>query len=173
MSARESNLREAGGLGPRSGKCTRDGSQPSVGEATQPTPVFPHLRYGDAVHAALTASGLSPDVMDAGVRTEEQGAQRELFLTVSWLRENPDLQDPVGLDLFWSHLTGWGARIGDDVVLLDVHELATPELLVDAARHLTEHRMARDWLPPFHALWEGAGPLNTALDHFDEQGVTW
>ncbi|WP_171111279.1 MULTISPECIES: LuxR C-terminal-related transcriptional regulator [unclassified Streptomyces] len=40
MSTRESNLRESCGLGVGVGKCTRDGSQPSAGGATQPTAVL-------------------------------------------------------------------------------------------------------------------------------------
>ncbi|MDX2863430.1 hypothetical protein, partial [Streptomyces scabiei] len=74
--------------------------------------VLPHLPYGDAVHIILAEAGLMPDVLEAGLRVEDPARGPELFLTLSWLTGHPDLADPAGLDLIWSHLTGWAARVG-------------------------------------------------------------
>lgn len=153
------------------GKDIRDGSRPPA-DGVHPAAVFPHLAYGDAVHAELACAGLTPDMLDAGLRTEEPGGTRELFMTVSWLTRNPDLDEPVRLDLTWSHLTGWAARVDDDVVLLDVDELAAPALIADAARHFARHGLSREWVIPFQARWGDALELDIALVHFDEREVT-
>ncbi|WP_405930352.1 hypothetical protein [Streptomyces sp. NBC_00827] len=153
------------------GKDTGDGPQPSAGGSTQALAVFPHLAYGDAVHAELAGVGRCPDTLEAGLRTEKPGGRRELFLTLSWLPGHPGLDEslrPRGLALAWSHLIGWSARHGDDLVLLDVDELAAPELLGDAARHLVQHGPERAWVPPFGARWQDALELDIALVHFDE-----
>lgn len=174
MSTRESNLGESCGLGTGSGKCTRDGSQPPAGGATQPTPVFPHLPYGDAVHAELTTAGLEPDRVDAGVR-REPGAPRELYLTFSWSPEHADLDEalwPDGLTLTWSHLAGWSTNDGDTVrTLADVDDLAPPALIADAVLHLAVHGLDVEWVPPIGGRWEHADALDAALDRFGEQGV--
>lgn len=173
MSARESNLRQACGRGPGSGKCTRDGSQPPTGDATQPTPVYPHLPYGDTVHAELVDAGLKPDLLETGLRRVTAGGQ-ELFLRLVWLPDNPRLSSALqhGLTLLWQPVIGWGARDADDVELLDVDELAAPELLADTVRHLVEHGLGRAWVPPADGRWEHADDLDTALDRFAEQEVT-
>lgn len=153
--------------GEGTGKSTREGN------ATR-TPVLtlsvPQLPYGDAVHAALAAAGLPPDVMDAGVRTEHGSSRRELHLALSWLRDHPALTGPERMDLLWSHLTGWAVRIEEDIVLLDVDELADPALLVDAAAHFARHGITgEEWVVPFGARWEHALELDIATMHFDER----
>jgi len=154
------------------GKDTGDGLQPPAGgvHPTPPlTPTLPHLPYGDAVHAELAAAGLPPDLLDAGLRTEAPGGRRELYLTLSWLMGHPDLHDPTELDLMWSHLIGWSARIDDTVRVLDVDELAAPALLADAVLHLAVHGLEQEWVIPFEARWQDALELDIALVHFDER----
>ncbi len=134
-------------------------------------PVFPHLRYGDAVHTELLAAGLAPDMLEAGLRTEDPG-RRELFLTLPWLTGHAVLDGPVRLALTWSHLTGWAARVDDDVILLDVEEFAAPELLVDAARHFAKHGIdGARWVVPVQARWEHWRVLDQALNRAADRGV--
>jgi len=154
------------------------GGKPTV-DGVHPALPWPHLTYGDAVHAELVARGLGPDVMEAGLRTGTEGG-RELFLRLVWLPGHPALGEAVrtdGLIVLWSPLTGWAGRAEDDdgehVVLLDVDELAAPELLADAARHLAAHGVADAWVPPADGRWEHARALDNALAHFDERPVTW
>lgn len=163
-----SAIEETGTAAAVVGKDTGDGTQPSAG-GVHPAPTFPHLAYGDAVHAELAAAGLPPDVLDTGVRTETPGRRRELFFTLSWLTGHPDLSDPTGLDLIWSHLIGWAARIDNTVRVLDVDELAAPAVLADAALHLAVHGLEQEWVIPVQARWEDALELDIALVHFDER----
>lgn len=155
------------------GKSTRDGIQLSVGEATR-TLTLPQAPYGDAVHAALAHAGLVPDVMEAGLRSN--GPRRlELFLRLVWLPGHPRLaasQHDEGLTVAWSHLAGWSGWVGGyEPVLLDVDELAAPELVADAADHLAEHGTHRPWVPPADGRWSDAVYLDIALHHFKEREV--
>jgi hypothetical protein len=176
VSARADSPQEAYGVGEENGKCTRDGGQPSVGGATRPL-TLPHLPYGDAVHTELTASGLEPDMVEAGVR-REPGGPRELFLTVTWSPGHPDLAReswPRGLTLSWSHLTGWSTHDGDTVRALgdDVDDIAPPALIADAVLHLAVHGLDIAWVPPVGGRWEHAAVLDTDLEEFAEREVTW
>lgn len=172
MNAREDNVREAGGLGQDTGKCTRGNGRLPAGEATR-IPALPHLPYGDAVHAGLAASGMAPDVMEAGVRTEQPGDGGELFLTVSWLTGHPDVDDPGGLDLLWSDLTGWSARAGGDVRVLALDDLAAPDVVADAALHLAADGLDGAWMPPDGPhRWEHAPAVEAALaDWYDREAI--
>ncbi|MBD0837399.1 hypothetical protein [Streptomyces sp. TRM68416] len=170
MSARESSVRQAQGVG----KDTGGGLQPSAG-GVHPDLALPHLPYGDAVHAELTASGLEPDVVEAGVR-REPGCTRELFLTVSWSPGHADLDRevwPDGLTLAWSHLTGWSTHDGDTVRTLDddLDDLAPPVLIADAVLHLAVHGLHVPWVPPVGGRWVHADGLDAALDAFAEREV--
>ncbi|MFJ6386416.1 hypothetical protein ACIQJT_02285 [Streptomyces sp. NPDC091972] len=150
------------------GKDTGDGSQSSAG-GVHPAQPFPHLPYGDALHAELTLAGLAPDVMAAGVRAEGPYGEgpRELFLRAEWLPGHEDLAAPheAGMVLQWSHLTGWSLLFGDDLVVLDVDDLAAPALLTDAVLEGAVHGIGMRYLPPEGAArWEHARGLDVALD---------
>lgn len=170
MSAIEDTACAAGVVG----KDTRGGSQPPLGgvhPATDPTLV--HLPYGDAVWAELVTVGLVPDVVEAGLRMEEPQGPRELFLTLSWLSGHPDLADPTGMDLVWSHLTGWAVRTGHDVQTLTlISTFAAPALLADAVLHTATEGLGRAWEPadPL-AEWEHTRSLDLALNEAAGRGV--
>lgn len=156
------------------GKDTRDGSQPRVGgvhPALAPTLV--HLPYADAVYTELVAVGLVPDVVEAGLRIEEPEGPRELFLTLEWLSGHPDLADPAGMDLIWSHLTGWAVRIGHDVrTLILISAFAAPALLADAVLHTATEGLDCAWEPADPgAEWEQARSLDLALNEAAGNGV--
>lgn len=156
------------------GKDTRGGSQPPSG-GVHPAPVFAHLPYGDAVHAVLAEAGLTPDVLEAGLRVEDPKRGRELFLTVSWLPGHPDVHEAEGLDLIWSHLTGWAARVGLDAMPLVVSAFAAPDTLADAVLHLATVGLDSTWRPadPL-AEWDGARTLDLALQEAAERGeIAW
>ncbi|MFJ5156366.1 hypothetical protein ACIQCF_33360 [Streptomyces sp. NPDC088353] len=154
------------------GQSTRDGSRPSVGDATRAL-TLPQLPYGDAVHTALAEAGLAPEVLESGLRTGLRGSA-ELFLRLVWPPEHSTLGWAVreyGLTLAWSHVTGWSAhdRYGD-CLLLDVDALTAPDLIREAVAHLTCHRMAGGWEPSDRmARWSEAVYLDIALAHFDEK----
>ncbi|WP_200302280.1 hypothetical protein [Streptomyces adelaidensis] len=135
---------------------------------------LPHLAYGDAVHSMLGETGLTPDVLEAGVRTEDPGRGPELFLTLSWLAGHPDV-DPAGLDLIWSHLTGWAARIGLDAKPLPLGAFAAPPVLADAVLHLSVNGLEEPWEPADRlAEWEHARALDLTLNAAAEQGlIAW
>lgn len=155
----------------RDGKPSVDGVHPAL--TPPPAAVYPSLTYGDAVHAELVASGIAPDVVEAGVRTEQSGGERELFLTVSWLIGHPDLDGVGQLDLLWSDLTGWVARADGDVRVLIVDELAAPAVLADAALHLAADGVDCEWKCPAEPhRWEHALALEAALAAWEDQGVT-
>ncbi|MFF7521219.1 hypothetical protein [Streptomyces pseudovenezuelae] len=154
------------------GKDTGDGTQPSVGDV-HPAQPFPHLPYGDALHAELTGVGLAPDVMEAGVRAEGRHGEgpQELFLRAEWLPGHENLAAPheIGMVLQWSHLTGWSLLFGDDLVVLAVDDLAAPELLTDVVLEGAVHGVGMVYLPPEGAArWEHARDLDTALTHLAE-----
>ncbi|MGW1039359.1 hypothetical protein [Streptomyces sp. NPDC002547] len=153
------------------GKSTHDSSQLSVGEATWAL-TLPHVLYGDAVHAELTAAGLVPAVLDAGLQTGRRGAG-ELFLRLVWLPGSRRLGEAAradGLTVAWSHVTGWSAHDRQDRrVLLDVDTLADPALIADAVQHFARHGLARAWVAPFAARWSEAVYLDIALCNFDER----
>ncbi|MFI2437440.1 hypothetical protein [Streptomyces sp. NPDC018693] len=152
-------IEETANTGAASGKSTRGSDQLPVGDATQSAPV--HLRYGDAVHAALLAVEMPPNVLEAGIRTT--GSRAEAFLRLVWVPGSEDLAAEGrddGLSLAWSPSTGWGVQIGTDrdLVLLDVDEYAAPDTIADAALHAAEHGFVLAWTPPDpDARWtEGA-----------------
>ncbi|QFR00751.1 hypothetical protein F9278_36360 [Streptomyces phaeolivaceus] len=137
--------------------------------------LLPHLPYGDAVHIVLGRAGLVPDVLEAGLRVEDPKRGPELFLTLSWLPQHPDLTDPAGLDLLWSHLTGWSARSGPDVRRLLVSAFAAPPVLADAALTLLTGGLGAPWQPAtvLHE-WEDGRALDLALNSAAEQGlIAW
>jgi hypothetical protein len=132
--------------------------------------VWPHLPYGDAVHTALVAEGLRPDVTEAGRR--ERRAERELYLRLVWLPGHEDLEPDLardGMSLVWSHLGGWAAHSHLDVRPLLIDALASPAAVVEAALNLTQDGIGCTWEPADRrARWADAGALDMALVAFDE-----
>jgi hypothetical protein len=160
------------------GKSTCDRSQRSVGNATQAL-TLPQLPYGDAVHAALHAAGIVPDTLEAGCRIDGSSyghSRQELFLRLEWLPGHEDLAAPhraTGMGLDWSHLIGWTVRFGDDLVVLDVDELAAPDLLVAAVLEAATEGFDFVWTPPPGAgRWDHALELDIALVNFDDREVS-
>ncbi|MEH0547324.1 hypothetical protein QA802_30825 [Streptomyces sp. B21-105] len=156
-----------------SGQSIRDGFRPSVDDATRAT--LPQLGYADAVDRALAAMEFLPDTIETGMRKEPgPTGQRELFLRLEWLPGHddlvPDAVCAVGLVVQWSHLAGWSVRAGDDLVALDVSDLADPALIADAAMHAALHGLRCDCEKP-QALdrWEQAVYLDIALVAYDER----
>lgn len=154
------------------GKSTHDSGQLLVGDATR-TLTLPHLPYTDAVHAALRAVEVVPDLVEVGVRTETVDGQRELFARLEWLPGHDDLV-PVdvqtsGLVLQWSHLAGWSVCAGSDVEMLAADDLADPALIADAALHAAVYGLTEKWVIPFEARWQHARELDIALAQFDER----
>ncbi|GAQ61925.1 hypothetical protein [Streptomyces scabiei] len=137
--------------------------------------VLPHLPYGDAVHIMLAEAGLTPDVLEAGLRVEDPARGPELFLTLSWLTGHPDLADQAGLDLIWSHLTGWAARVGLDAKPLSVQDLAAPHVLADAVLHLSVNGLDGPWEPEDRlARWADWRTLDADLTAAAERGqIAW
>ncbi|MFJ9382117.1 hypothetical protein, partial [Streptomyces sp. NPDC101455] len=119
------------------GQSIQGSGQLSVDEATRDT--LPHLRYADAVHAALCAFEVLPDFLDMGLRVEDLHGPRELYIRLEWLPGHddlvPDALSKAGLVVRWSHLAGWSACSGDEVADIDVDELADPVTVADAAMH--------------------------------------
>lgn len=147
----------------------------SLDTATRAT--LPHLPYADAVHAALVALALVPDVLEAGVRRESDSVRQLLFARLEWLPGHDDLVPDAGraegLTVEWSHPGGWSARTGTDLAVLDVDEIAHPDVVADAALHaaLCGLRCACE-RPDGAARWEQAVYLDVALVAYDErQGV--
>lgn len=147
----------------------------AVGDATRAM-TLPQLPYADAVHAELTAAGLMPDVVEAGMRAEGRYGEglRELFIRAEWLPGHEDLAGALrasGLVLQWSHLAGWSLLVGDDLAVLDVDEITEPVLLVDAVQHVAEGGTADAWVVPFQACWEYGADLDGALVSVGERGA--
>lgn len=136
---------------------------------------LPHLPYRDAVRSMLDQAGLAPDVTEAGLRTEDAQRGPELFLTLSWLSGHPDLAAPAGLDLLWSHLTGWAARCGPDVKPLGISVFAGPALLADAVLHLITEGIDSLWQPADPAQeWADARALDLVLADAAGRGlIAW
>ncbi|MFD9107173.1 hypothetical protein [Streptomyces bottropensis] len=139
-------------------------------------PVWPHLAYAGAVHAALVAEGLRPEVTEVGRR--ERRHERELYMRLVWLPGHEDLEpdgQTYGLTLAWSHLGGWAATSGPGGLqerTLLISDLASPAAVVEAALHLTQDGIDTDWKPSdLTDRWEFAGALDLALVRFDEQGA--
>jgi len=157
------------------GKDTGDGTQPSAGGSTQTQTVFPHLSYADAVHAALRAIEVLPDLVETGLRVEAFDGQRELFIRLEWLPGHDDLVPAalqvVGLVVQWSHLAGWSVCAGADVAVLEAaDDLAAPALIADAALHAAVHGLRCTCERPDPAgRWEFALELDIALVAFDER----
>jgi hypothetical protein len=167
VSARESNLRRASDVG----KSTRNGDQPSVGDATRAL-TLPQLPYGDAVYAELAAHGLAPEVLETGLRSKP--GLPELYVRLCWTPGHPVLGDavePYGLTLAWSHVTGWSAHdCHGGHILLDLDVLAAPKAVKEAGEHLARHHLDDAWEPSDRtARWENALYLDIALVHFDER----
>lgn len=137
--------------------------------------ILPHLPYGHAVHSMLDQAGLTPDVLEAGLRVEDRDRGPELFLTLSWLGGHPDLAGRAGVDLLWSHLTGWGIRSGLDSRPLIVSSFAGPALLADAALHLITEGYDSPWTPTDrNQEWEHARALDLALNEAADEGwIAW
>lgn len=137
--------------------------------------VLPQLPYGDAVHITLTEAGLTPDELMAGLRVETRGQRPELYLTLSWGAGHPDLHDPAGLDLLWSHLAGWAARIGHDSKPLPVQDIAAPAVLADAVLHLAVEGLDGAWEPGDRlSRWDGWRHLDWDLTRAAERGhIAW
>jgi hypothetical protein len=161
--------RAAGGPG----QSIHDSGRLSVDDATRAT--LPQQFYGDAVSRALAAIEFRPDTLDTGMRKEPgRHGRRELFLQLEWRPGHDDLvPDAVcasGLVVRWSHLAGWSVCAGDDLVALDVSDLADPALIADAALHAALHGLRCDCEKP-QALdrWEQAVYLDIALVAYDER----
>lgn len=158
------------------GKCTRDSSPLSVGEATR-TLALPQAPYADAVYAALDAAGMAPEVIEVGLR-DTRPRTPELFVRLVWPAGHPALAEAVtgkGLTLAWSHVTGWSAHNADgEAELLDVDALADPRLIAGAAEVLTAQDLTR-WSPPddLPGRWSEAVYLDLALVRFEEGGTSW
>lgn len=137
--------------------------------------LLPHQPYGDAVHSMLDQAGLTPDVWETGQRVEDRARGPELFLTLSWLTGHPDLASRPGVDLLWSHLTGWGVRTGLDSRPLIVSAYAGPALLADAVLHLVTEGYDSVWHPADRTQeWEGARALDLALSAAADEGlIAW
>jgi hypothetical protein len=157
------------------GKSIHGDPQSLVDTATRAT--LPQLRYGDAIDAALAEMTLLPDTVEAGMRREPGGGTgRELFLRLEWLPGHDDLVPPAmqadGLVVQWSHLAGWSARTGGDLVVLDVAELADPAVIAEAAMHaaLCGLRCGCVKAPDAAvARWGEAVYLDIALVAYDER----
>ncbi|MFF8034884.1 hypothetical protein [Streptomyces sp. NPDC016626] len=162
---------------PKVGKSTQDGSRLSVGDATR-TLALPQVPYADAVHAALDAVAMPPEVIEVGVRANRPTAP-ELFARCVWPVGSPLLDDEAraaGLTLAWSHVTGWTAHTAyDEAETLAVDVLAPPAVLAHAALHMAEYGLHRPWQPPAGpARWSEAVYLDVALGLFDEKdGPLW
>lgn len=159
------------------GKDIRGGSQPTT-DGVHPALPWPHLPYGDAVHATLAEMAMLPDLLETGMRQEFPDFTRELFLRLDWLPGHDDLAPAAvhedGLTFEWSHLAGWSARTGEELVALDVDEIADPCLIAEAAMHAALCGLGCACLkaPDQHARWEFALELDIALVAFDEREVT-
>jgi hypothetical protein len=136
-----------------------------------------HQSYGKAVRSMLDQAGLVPDALETGLRVEDPARGPELFLTLSWLGGHPDVSAPAGLDLIWSHLTGWAARTALDARPLGVSAFAAPHVLADAVLHLSVDGVDGAWQPdPADRLteWEHARALDLALSAAAERGlIAW
>lgn len=156
----------------QSGKDIRGGSQPVV-DGVHPALPWPHLPYGDAVYAEVSAADPHPpEVLEAGLR---QGAFGALFLRLVWPPGHPGLAEGVradGLSLVWSHISGWSAHTTLDSRELPVDPFAAPEVLADAALHLCEHGLHCEWTPQAAGeRWEHAHGLDVALAAFEDREV--
>ncbi|MGW1035045.1 hypothetical protein ACWD4Z_23015 [Streptomyces antibioticus] len=156
------------------GKSIRDGSQPSVDTATRAT--LPQLAYADAIDAALAEMTLLPDLLETGVRRERGTGQRELFLRLEWLPGHDDMvtyaMQADGMVVEWSHLAGWSARTGADLVGWDVDELADPDVIAEAAMHAALCGLRCDCVKApgaDTARWDHAVYLDIALVAYAER----
>lgn len=156
-------------------KSTRDGSRPSVGEATRSLSL-PQLPYADAVLAQLDAAGMPPVAVEVGVRDLRLP---ELFMRFVWPVGTDVLADgvrDVGLTIAWSHVTGWSAHnLEGAAELLDVDALVAPRVIALAALDLAEQDLSLMWSPPGGTAgrWSQAVYLDIALVNFDEREVCW
>lgn len=159
------------------GKDTRDGIQLSGAASTHTgtagAPVYPHLAYGDAVHAELAAWELRPEVMDAVLRARAPGGRRELVLLLMWPADHDDLAEdvrPGGLTLAWSHVTGWSVRTAVGGGRLSLDKFAAPAVVAEVALHLAADGLDCGWTPgPDAARWEHADALAAACVQFGER----
>jgi hypothetical protein len=157
------------------GKGTSVGIQPSAGESTRALTDSPHAPYADAIHAALRAIEVLPDLVETGLRVEVFDGQRELFIRVEWLPGHDDLIPAplraLGLVVQWSHLAGWSVRSGDDVAGLErTDDLADPAVIADIAMHAVLHGLSCTCeRPDPGGRWEFALELDIALVNFEER----
>ncbi|MEV6125175.1 hypothetical protein AB0M23_32485 [Streptomyces sp. NPDC052077] len=163
---------------PADGKCIQGGAggaRPPVGDATR-TLALPQAPYGDAVHTALLAQDLQPDVLEAGLRVSRP-THPELFLRLVWLPGHPALDAPAGtgVTVAWSHVTGWAVHDTDGrSALLDLDVIAAPGLVAAAVRHITARGVdgaAR--VPHSTGRWKAAHHLDVALSNFEDGAPSW
>jgi hypothetical protein len=153
------------------GQSIQGSSQMSVDDATRAT--LPQLRYADAVHAALDAIEVLPDTLDTGLRVEDLNGPRELFIRLEWRPGHddlvPDALNKAGLVVRWSHLAGWSACSGAELVDLDVDELADPVTVAEAAMHAVLCGLGCACEKPPPGRWEHAVYLDIALVAYEER----
>jgi hypothetical protein len=153
------------------GQSIQGSGQLSVDDATRDT--LPQLRYADAVHAALRAIEVLPDAVDTGLRVEDLNGPRELFIRLEWLPGHddlvPDALSKAGLVVRWSHLAGWSACSGAELVDIDVDELADPLTVAEAAMHAVLCGLACACEKPPPGRWEHAVYLDIALVAYEER----
>lgn len=153
------------------GQSIQGSSQLSVDDATRDT--LPQLRYADAVHAALAAIEVLPDTLDMGLRVEDLNGPRELFIRLEWRPSHddlvPDALNKAGLVVRWSHLAGWSACSGAELVAIDVDEIAAPVTVAEAAMHAVLCGLSCTCEKPPPGRWEHAVYLDIALVAYEER----
>lgn len=153
------------------GQSIQGSSQLSVDDATRDT--LPQLRYADAVHAALCAIEVLPDAVDTGLHVEDLNGPRELFIRLEWLPGHddlvPDALSKAGLVVRWSHLAGWSACSGAELVDIDVDEIADPVTVAEAAMHAVLCGLGCACEKPPPGRWEHALYLEIALVNYEER----
>ncbi|MEV6544428.1 hypothetical protein [Streptomyces sp. NPDC051665] len=154
-----------------SGQSIQGSGQLSVDDATRDT--LPQLRYADAVHAALGAIEVLPDALDTGLRVEDLNGPRELFIRLEWLPGHddlvPDALSKAGLVVRWSHLAGWSACSGAELVDIDVDDIADPVTVAEAAMHAVLCGLGCACEKPAPGRWEHAIYLEIALANYEER----
>ncbi|KRV48806.1 hypothetical protein AQ490_23345 [Wenjunlia vitaminophila] len=128
---------------------------------------LPHVAYAEAVHAALTAAGLTRSTLE--VRSTYD---RELTLACTWPASAPVLnraQWARGMRLWWSSARGWTVddpATGDARILL-LDALASPDAITEAAILLATQGLDAD-LPRVGTRWSHAQALDIALSHWED-----